>query len=138
MKTSNLAKFIALSLAIIMLVMMLPLSTIAASIKYDDNYGGTNYYQLISKRDWDLAPGIEETEVVLNNADGTRRQVVHTVKIDMNNPYTKVIPGYKGMIPTAGNYGTESTSAQALNAEKLGYGNVVAATNAMLSWYDSA
>ena len=138
MKTSNLAKFIALSLAIIMLVMMLPLSTIAASIKYDDNHGGTNYYQLISKRDWDLAPGIEETEVVLNNADGTRRQVVHTVKIDMNNPYTKVIPGYKGMIPTAGNYGTESTSAQALNAEKLGYGNVVAATNAMLSWYDSA
>ena len=138
MKTSNLAKFIALSLAIIMLVMMLPLSTIAASIKYDDNHGGTNYYQLISKRDWGLAPGIEETEVVLNNADGTRRQVVHTVKIDMNNPYTKVIPGYKGMIPTAGNYGTESTSAQALNAEKLGYGNVVAATNAMLSWYSSA
>ena len=65
--------------------MMLPLSTIAASIKYDDNHGGTNYYQLISKRDWDLAPGIEETEVVLNNADGTRRQVVHTVKIDKNN-----------------------------------------------------
>ena len=120
-------------IVLIMLIGAMPLTAFAAF----DQSAGSQYYQLISKRKWDLAPGIVENETVQNNSEGTRRQVVHTVEVDLNNSYTKVIPGYKGMIPTPGNYGTESTSVQALNAEKLGYGNVVAATNAMLSWYDN-
>ena len=133
------SKLLAMLLAVVMLISVIPMSALASAIEYDpDRVEGDDYYKLISKKDWTLAPGIEETEVVLNNADGSQRQVVHSVKVDMNNPYTKVIPGYKGMVPTAGNYGTEATSTQAKNAEALGYGNVVAATNAMLSWYDSA
>ncbi len=97
-----------------------------------------DYYNVISKRGWDIAPGIEESEIVLNNDAGTRRQVLHTATMDLNNPFVKVIPGTKGMWPEEGNYGTESTSVQALNAEKLGYGNVVVATNASLSWYTEA
>ena len=58
--------------------------------------------------------------------------------MDLNNPYTKVIAGYKGMWPKEGNYGVQSTSVQALEAEKLGVGNVVVATNTTLSWYTSA
>ncbi len=133
------SKILAMLLVVVMLISVIPMNAFAASIEYDpDRVEGDDYYKLISKKDWTLAPGIEETEVVLNNADGSKRQVAHSVKVDMNNPYTKVIPGYKGMIPTEGNYGTEATSTQAKNAEDLGYGNVVAATNAMLSWYDSA
>lgn len=133
------SKIMAMLLVLLTIISVIPLNAFAASIEYDpDRLENDDYYKLISKKDWTLAPGIEETEVVLNNEDGSHRQVVHSVKVDMNNPYTKVIPGYKGMIPTAGNYGTESTSTQAKNAEALGYGNVVAATNAMLSWYDSA
>ena len=134
----SVCKLLAMFLAVIMLISILPMNVLAA-IDFNPN-GAPNddYYKLISKKDWTLAPGIEETEIVLNNAEGTKRQVVHSVKVDMNNPYTKVIPGYKGMIPTPGNYGTQATSTQAKEAEKLGYGNVVAATNAMLSWYDSA
>ena len=135
MKHSRLTQSLALLLSVIMMISVLPLSALAAGATYDDSNGGSSYYQLISKKNWDLAPGIVEEEVVLNNEAGTRRQVVHTVSVDMNNEFTKVIPGYKGMIPTEGNYGTEATSTQAKNAEKLGYGNVVAATNAMLSWY---
>ncbi|MBQ2815847.1 MAG: phosphodiester glycosidase family protein [Clostridia bacterium] len=136
-KTKN--RILAMLFAVVMLISIIPMSALASSIEYDeDRVAGDDYYKLISKKDWTLAPGIEETEVVLNNADGSKRQVVHSVKVDMNNPYTKIIPGYKGMIPTEGNYGTEATSTQAKNAEKLGYGNVVAATNAMLSWYNSA
>ncbi len=132
-------KIFVMLLVAVMLVGVIPVNAIAAAIQYNpDAVAGDDYYKLISKKDWTLAPGIEETEVVLNNADGSKRQVVHSVKVDMNNPYTKVIPGYKGMVPTMGNYGTEATSTQAKNAETLGYGNVVAATNAMLSWYDSA
>ena len=138
MKHSRLSKILAMLLAVMMLIGALPLNVLAAGATYDDSNGGSDYYQLISKKNWDLAPGIVEEETVLNNEAGTRRQVVHTVSVDLNNEYTKVIPGYKGMIPTDGNYGTEATSTQAKNAEKLGYGNVVAATNAMLSWYTEA
>lgn len=130
-------KIMAMLLTVIMFISILPLNVFAA-INFDMSQGEQDYYQLLSKRDWNLAPGIEETEVVLNNESGTRRQVLHTVTVDLNNPYTKVIPGYKGMQPEMGNYGTESTSVQALNAEKLGYGNVVAATNTTLSWYTEA
>ena len=137
MKKNPLSKILAVLLVAIMLVGALPLSGFALSIDYDESNGGSEYYQLISKKDWDLAPGVKETEVVLNNAVGTHRQVVHAIAVDINNPYTKVISGYKGMWPEEGNYGTESTSTQALNAEKLGYGNVVAATNVCLNWYTS-
>jgi len=133
------SKILVMLLVVATLISVLPMSALAADWEYNpDAVEGDDYYKLISKKDWTLAPGIEETEVVLNNADGSKRQVVHSVKVDMNNPYTKIIPGYKGMIPTAGNYGTEATSTQAKNAEALGYGNVVAATNAMLSWYNTA
>ena len=130
-------RFLAMLLVALMFVGTLPMGVLAASI-YDDSNGGSDYYNVISEREWDIAPGIKEYEHVLNNDDGTRRQVLHTATVDINNTYTKVIPGYKGMIPTPGNYGTQSTSVQALEAEKLGYGNVVVATNAMLSWYDTA
>ncbi|MBQ9761480.1 MAG: phosphodiester glycosidase family protein [Oscillospiraceae bacterium] len=138
MKNNASSKVLALLLVVLMLVSVLPLGALAASIEYDESNGGSNYYQVISQKGWDLAPGVEESEIVLNNDTGTRRQVLHTLAVDLNNPYTKVIPGYKGMWPQAGNYGTESTSTQALNAEKLGYGNVVAATNTTLSWYTEA
>ena len=137
MKKSNLCKVLATLLAVLMIVGILPLNVFALDVNYSDSNGGSNYYQVISQKNWDIAPGVKETEIVLNNTAGTRRQVLHTAVVDVNNPYVKVIPGYKGMWPEEGNYGTESTSAQALNAEKLGYGNVVVATNASLSWYTS-
>ena len=138
MKTGRLSKISAVLLVVFILAALFSISTAAASIEYDESNGGSDYYQVISKRDWDIAPGVAEAEIVLNNDAGTRRQVVHTITVDINNPYTKVISGYKGMWPEEGNYGTESTSTQALNAEKLGYGNVVAATNVCLNWYTDA
>ena len=131
-------KIVALLLTAIMMIGILPMSVLAVDTGYDESNGGSNYYNVISEKSWDLAPGVQETEIVLNNDAGTRRQVLHTAIVDVNNPYVKVIPGTKGMWPDPANYGTESTSTQALNAEKLGYGNVVVATNASLSWYTSA
>ena len=133
---AKISTILATLLVFVMLVSTLPISVFAASI-YDDSNGGSTYYNVISERSWDLAPGIKETEIVLNNNDGTRRQVLHTATVDMNNPYTKVIAGYKGMWPKEGNLGIQSTSTQALEAEKLGVGNVVVATNTTLSWYTS-
>jgi hypothetical protein len=137
MKNHSISRILAIMLALVMLFVSLPLSVFAA-LEYDATKGGSDYYNIISQKEWNLAPGIKETEMVLNNDSGTRRQVLHTAIVDVTNPFVKVIPGTKGMWPTPGNYGTESTSTQALNAEKLGYGNVVVATNASLSWYTEA
>ena len=137
MKHSRLSKILSLLLVGIMLLGVIPVTAFAASI-YDDSNGGSDYYNVISEKEWDIAPGVKEYEQVLNNDAGTRRQVLHTAVVDVNNPYVKVIPGTKGMWPQPGNYGTQSTSTQALEAEKLGYGNVVVATNCSLSWYTEA
>ena len=99
-----------------------------------------DYYNVISKTDYILAPGITESEIVLNNDAGNHRQVAHVVEVDIHNPYTKVIPSSKGMAEAldAKRYGVEIMSKQAAYAEANGYGNVVAAMNIALSWYDSA
>lgn len=133
----RLSKVLAMTLAVVMLVSAFTIGA-SAAWKYQENATTDTYYKLISQRYWQLAPGIEETEVVLNTAQATRRQVVHSVKVDMSNPYNNVLPGYKGMIPKKGSYGLQTVSQQALAAEKMGYGNVVAATNATLSWYTEA
>ncbi|MBE5869210.1 MAG: hypothetical protein E7293_09730, partial [Lachnospiraceae bacterium] len=128
------SKVLPVLLVVVMLISAFPMNVFAAS-GYNDKNGGSDYYNVISEREWQIAPGITEYEQVFNNDAGTRRQVVHTAVIDVNNEFVKVIPGTKGMWPEEGNYGTQSTSTQALEAEKLGYGNVVVATNCSLSWY---
>ena len=125
----------ALMLALSMVISMIPMSALAA-VDYEKRED--DYYKVISKQDWELAPGVEESEIVLNNDAGNHRQVAHVVEIDPHNEYTKVIPSYKGMIPEHGKYGTQIMSEQAAYAEANGYGNVVAAMNLSLSWYDSA
>ena len=137
-KNTRLVRTLAFVIALVMVLGMMPLTPLAAAVVYDVTATQDDYYKLISKRDWELAPGINESEIILNNESGTLRQVAHVVEIDLNNPYTKVIPGYKEMIPTPGNYGVSSVSAMAAYAEENGYGNVVAATNTTLSWYNSA
>ena len=136
MKIRQLSKMLAMALAVIMLIGMVPVQVFASF--YDDSNGGSDYYNVISEKIWNIAPGVQENEIVLNNDAGTRRQVLHTAVVDVNNPFVKVIPGTKGMWPQEGNLGVQSTSVQALEAEKLGYGNVVVATNCSLSWYTEA
>ncbi len=96
-----------------------------------------NFYKLISKKDWNIAPGIKESEIVLNSETGSRRQALFIMEADLNNEYVKVINSYNGMIPQYGSYKTGVMSEQAAYAEANGYGNVVGAMNTTLSWYDN-
>lgn len=135
MKVNFFSRLLAMTLALIMVVGLLPATVLADLIDYAAH---DDYYKVITKDDYQLAPGILESEIVLNNATGTHRQVAHVVEVDLSNPYTQVLPSYKGMIPTPGSYGVQIMSEQAKWAEANGYGNVVAAMNLSLSWYDSA
>ena len=78
--------------------------TAAASIPNweDDNvvfegtsFGTNGYYNVISKKDYVLVPGAAvESEIVLNNAAGNRRQVIHVIEVDPSNPDVSIVPGY--------------------------------------------
>ena len=94
-------RFLTMLLVVLIFVGTLPMNVLAAVAVggYDDSNGGSDYYNIISEKKWDLAPGVMETELVLNNDAGTRRQVLHTAIVDLNNPFVKVIPGTKGMEP---------------------------------------
>ena len=127
-------QILAVVLSVVMLVSMLPMN-VFATVEYTE--GEDDYYKVISKKDWELAPGIFESEIVLNNDAGSHRQVAHVVEVDIHNEYTKVIPSSKGMTPTAGQYGVQTMDKQIAYAEANGYGNVVAGMNLSLSWYNS-
>ena len=114
----------------------IPFSTFAANDYTINSTTSTDdYYNLISKKDWEIAPGITESEIVLNNDAGSQRQMLFVMEADLNNEYVKVINSYNGMVPQYGNYKVGVMSEQAKLAEKLGYGNVVGAMNTTLSWY---
>lgn len=95
------------------------------------------YYNTISETQWDIAPGITEKQIVLNNDAGDYRQVLFVMEADLNNEYVKVINSYTGMKPQYGNYQVSGMTNQAAIAEEMGYGNVVGAMNTTLSWYSN-
>ena len=132
-------KSVSFLLAFVMLIGVfatLPFTALAANDYIINSTTSTDdYYNLISKKDWDIAPGITESEIVLNNDNGTRRQVLFVMEADLNNEYVKVTHSYTGMVPEYGNYSTGVMSEQAAWAEANGYGNVVGAMNTCLSWY---
>ena len=94
------------------------------------------YYNTVSEKIWDIAPGIKETELVLDNAAGTQRQVLHIMEADMTNPYVKVTTSYTNM--DTSNYAVSNMLVQA-NWVRDNWGwNVVGAMNSCLSWYNTA
>ena len=132
-------RVVASMLSAMMLVSTMPLAVSAANV-YDESID--NYYSVVSKQDWDLSPGITESEIIVNNSSGSRRQVLHVVEADINNPYASVMTSYTNMQPetyiTSDKYDVSGMSKHAADIEQnFGY-NVVAGMNCCLSWYNSA
>ena len=103
MKTRNFNRILAGLLSAVMLVGILPIAAFAAwkddnAVLSGDKFGTNGYYNVISKKDYVLVPGAAvESDIVLNNASGTRRQEVHVMEIDPSNPDISIIPGYYGI-----------------------------------------
>lgn len=140
MKHSNFSKVLSLALCLCMLLGTVSISAFA--VNYDETKLNPtdDYYNVISKKDWNNAPGITETEIVLNNDAGNRRQILHLMEVDMNNEYTKATTSYAKLDPTGiipkSKYEVADEYAQALYMQDvLGY-NVIGAMNTCLSWYN--
>ena len=93
----------ALVLTVVMIVGILPHTAFATIANWEDNnvifdgtsFGTDGYYNVISTKDYVLVPGAAvESEIVLNNAAGTRRQVLHVIEVDPSNPDVSIVPGY--------------------------------------------
>ncbi len=104
MKTHKLSKAVAVLLSVLMIVSIVPMTAFASewsdnNVVFEGNSFGTNgYYTVISKNDWTLVPGAAtETEMVLNNSAGNRRQVMHIIEVDPSNPDVSIVPGYYGI-----------------------------------------
>ena len=69
----NVKKVFSIALALVLVLAMLPISVLAA---VDFTLGTTdcNYYNLISKTDYNLAPGAVESEIVINDDTGNKRK----------------------------------------------------------------
>ena len=87
-------KFLAMALALLMIVSILPMSVFAS--EFDASVTG-DYFTVISEDRYALAPGATETELVLNNTEGSDRKVVHYFEVDTKNENIEVLPGYYGI-----------------------------------------
>ncbi len=138
-------------IAIALVISMLPLATFAAIPNWADNnvvfegtsFGTNGYYNVISKKDYVLVPGAAvESEIVLNNADGTRRQVIHVIEVDPSNPDVSIVPGYNQIDKLAEDPANEAnwshkelTDMAKYYEDNLGY-NIVGGMNTDL-YYDT-
>ena len=131
-------KSVSLLLASVMAIGVfstMPSTAFAAGVDYNHNASTSTdeYYNLISKTDWDNAPGIFESEIILNNDAGDYRQVIHIMKADVNNSYVNVIPTYSEM--NTSKYQTGTMLDQANWIDQNMDGEVIGVMNCCLSWY---
>ena len=157
MKTTALTKVLAGMLSALMLLGATPVSIFAESaveasttswedtnVVYEGTKFGTNgYYNVISKKDYVLVPGAAvESEIVLNNDAGTRRQVLHIIEVDPSNPDVSIVPGYNQIDKLAEDPTNEAnwshkelTEMAKYYEDNLGY-NIVGGMNTDL-YYDT-
>ena len=141
-------RIVTIVLCIAMLIGVIPMSALASipnwadnNVVYDGETFGTNgYYNVISKKDYVLVPGAAvESEIVLNNAAGNRRQVLHVIEVDPSNPDVSIVPGYyqidKDLENEANWSHKELTEMAKYYEDTLGY-NIVGGMNTDL-YYNS-
>ena len=133
MKTS--VRVLSVLMVLCMLIGALPVVSFAANapeITVDDT---GSYNRVISKKNYAIAPGVSETDVVWNSTDGQNQSKGYVMEVDVTNPYVDLMASYKDLGTTiaAGDYNTQVMSQQAAFAESLGY-NVVGGINTSLRW----
>ncbi|MBE6679131.1 MAG: hypothetical protein E7598_01265 [Ruminococcaceae bacterium] len=138
-------KFLCAALAVLMVLSVLPMSVFASD--FDAAVTG-DYFKVISEETYTLAPGATETELVVNNAEGNDRKVVHYFEVDTKNENIEVMPGYyridkldpdnlklDGVADKTQYWKAEQLTKTVAYYEGMGY-NVVGAMNTALA-YDS-
>ena len=144
-------RVIAAVITVLMIACVFPMTAFASIPDWEENnvvfegtsFGTNGYYNVISKKDYVLVPGAAvESEIVLNNAAGTRRQVIHVIEVDPSNPDVSIVPGYHQIDKVAQDPSNEAywshkelTEMAKYYEDNLGY-NIVGGMNTDL-YYNS-
>ena len=145
MNTRKFARVVAAIVAVVLVIGVMPVMALAAN--FDTAVTG-DYFSVISENKYNLCSGATEVELILNNADGNDRKVVHYFEVDTKNENIEVLPGYYGIdkldpdnlaldgIADKGQYWKAMELTKTVKYyESMGY-NVVGAMNTALA-YDS-
>ena len=119
----------------------------AAAADYDTSVSG-EYFNVISAKSYDLAPGAVEKEIILNNDAGNDRKIFHIFEVDTYEEDLEIMPGYygidkldpdnlplEGILDKAQYWQAKELTKTVAYYEGMGY-NVVGAMNTALA-YDS-
>ena len=60
-------RFLAMALAVLMVISVAPMSILAATPELNLGTGSCDFYNLIEKNDYNLAPGAVESEIIIND-----------------------------------------------------------------------
>ena len=93
---------------------------------------GDAYNSVVLRKEYNVASGVVESTLYLNDASGNNQNVCHVLEVDLSNSNVDLLSGYSDMDPTV--WKTQVTSEQAKAAERTIGVNVVGAINTNLSW----
>ena len=113
-------------LALVMIISLLPMAAFA-DVSVGD-LGENSYNQILSKTEYAVAPGINETDVVINNKQLTEQNMGYVMEIDMSNPNVHIVAGYKDY--QGEKWGMQTVRNQAKAAEPVLQGDSYFGSNA--------
>ena len=104
---------VSVLLALIMVLSIFPMTVLAAGDMDESALPSDTY--LISKTDYQIAPGIEETQFLINNADGSNQNAGFAVTVELGGT-ASLIASYRNQ--DGNTYGLQSVRDQAAAAER--------------------
>ncbi len=117
---------LALLLSVLMVITVFTPSLTAFAVSVDEGKLGPDMY-LTSKTDYTIAPGVKESQITLNNGEGSNQVKVCVAEVDLDNPYTSVVASYRDYDGTK--WGMQKVRDQAAAAERKLGTNVVVGVN---------
>ena len=104
-------RVLTLLLALMMIVSLLPVSSMAAI----PSSGSTGTYSIVSTTEYAIAPGVTEYDVLFNTTAGDAQNRGFVMEIDPAQPTLKLRAGYKNY--TGSSWGMQTPTLQAQAAE---------------------
>ena len=84
--------------------------------------GGDGYNSVVLRREYSVAPGVEEHTLYLNDATGNNQNVCHVMEIDLSNPDVDLLSGYSGsrQLEDAGNFRAGKSGRKSVGRQRCG------------------
>lgn len=95
MKPLSFKKFIAIFLAVCMVMGQMSMSAFAATDGKTEKSVAEPYYSVISSKEYAISPGVVEKTIVLNDKTGENQNVGHAMEVDLSNPNVTFYPDIK-------------------------------------------